>query len=280
MLSDADGHLLSPKESLELIALRARVAHLEEEKDDVNRAAAGPVTNNIAAFQAAGAGLYRAGMEAGRRASMSDAEKIRSGNGLTDTHVVDHATGRVFAHAPAHAPAPESLDRSRMAVSPATDAPTTATTSPKSRPAASDVLTQQKLPRGSIGHVLDTAVALASATASNSIIGANEERRRSSGWAAERGQTQQTGLPPKSERQESESSSTAEFSHETNLDNVGGEVVLKRTVDRGFGILFGCSNGKTVVSGIKGGTSRPGLLAYVESYSDSRHNSTTIDFNM
>ena len=87
MLSDADGHMLSAKESLELIALRARVEHLEVEKSqgqgaggNASTAAAGGSggsANNVAAFQAAGAELYHAGMVAGRRASMSEAEKAR-----------------------------------------------------------------------------------------------------------------------------------------------------------------------------------------------------------
>ena len=259
MLSDADGHMLSPKESLELIALRARVGHLEVEKGNASTAAVGQITNNVAAFQAAGAGLYHAGMEAGRRASISEAEKIRNGNGLSDTHVV-HQTGRVFTKvsglmidAPSVAPLPEAGAGTQSL--PAVPIP---------RKAEPDFQEVQKLPRGSVGHVVNATSALASGTASNSIMGANEERRRNSGWVAKNGHTGKIEVGSNSEEQSSHPSATATatatatsaasaFPRETDLDNVGGEVVLKRTVERGFGILFGCANNKTVVSGIKDG---------------------------
>ena len=70
---------------------------------------------------------------------------------------------------------------------------------------------------------------------------ANEARRRSS--------AQHIRLTPNA----GSGQGGGEFSQETDLDKVGGGVVLNRTVDRGFGILFGCSNGKTVISGIKEG---------------------------
>lgn len=99
-----------------------------------------------------------------------------------------------------------------------------------------------KLPRGSSGQVIGVASALASAAASNTIMHANEARRRSSS-------AQHIRLTPNA----GSGQGGGEFSQETDLDKVGGGVVLNRTVDRGFGILFGCSNGKTVISGIKEG---------------------------